>query len=278
MCHSKQPAKLTIPILTLLPLLLLLCYGVGSVHENRIDLQALLDFKQGITSDPNEALSNWTMSSHFCHWNGVTCTTARPWRVLALVLSNSGLGGQISSSLGNLTFMSYLDLSYNNFVGPLPLIGRLKQLEVLILNNNNLSGPIDDLADCSNLTYLELSSNSLVGSISPKFGLLSNLTIASFRINQLEGSIPGELGQLSNLEYLLLDDNRLSGEIPLSFFSLSSLKYLSLEYNMLGKALPPNIGELLPNLINITLENNSFEGPIPASLGDALGLEIIDFT
>ena len=63
----KQPAKLDMHIV--LPLLLL-CYGVASihcsaVHESSQDLRLLLDFKQGITSDPHGALSSWTMSSHF---------------------------------------------------------------------------------------------------------------------------------------------------------------------------------------------------------------------
>jgi len=94
--------------------------------------------------------------------------------------------------------------------------------------------------------------------------------------NQLNGSIPGELGQL-NLKTLILGDNRLSGEIPQAFFHLSSLQYLNLESNMLGKALPPNIGELLPNLMQLTLANNIFEGSIPDSFGNnALGLEVID--
>jgi Leucine-rich repeat (LRR) protein len=242
------------PMLILLPLLLL-CYGVGSihcstVHENNIDLQALLDFKQGVHSDPYGALSNWTMSSHFCHWNGVTCTTTRPWRVQYLVLSGSSLAGQISSSLGNLTFLNELDLSNNSFMGPLSLLGRLQQLQYLFLNNNNLSGIIPDvLTNSSILTSLDLSSNLIVGSIPPKLGLLSKLKYLNMRINQHEGNIPSELGQLLNLQSLLLDFNTLSGEIPHGIFNLSSLMYLGLYSNMLGKALPPNLGDLLPNLV-----------------------------
>lgn len=280
--HSKQPVELAITILVLLPLLLL-CYGVGNIHcstihENRIDLQALLDFKQGV-SDPSGALSNWNTSSHFCHWNGVTCTLVRPWRVMWLSLTNQSLAGQISSSLDNLTSLQNLDLSYNNFVGPLPLIGRLQQLQYLSFNNNNFSGIIPDaLTSCSNLIVLDLSSNLLVGSIPPKLGLLSNLTYLDLGTNQLNGSIPGELGQLVNLGGLLLPHNRLSGELPDALFHLHSLQNLSLEFNMLGNSLPPNIGELLPNLKQITLESNKFEGPIPASLGNALGLEILDLS
>jgi len=283
MYRSEQPAKLAMPMLILLPLLLL-CYGVGNVrcstvHDSSIDLQALLDFRQGITGDPNGALSNWTMRSHFCHWNGVECTLEQPRRVVGLQLTSQSLSGKISSSLGNLTFLNYLVLSYNNFIGPLPLLGRLQQLQILYLNNNNLSGIIpDEIANCSNLTAIDLSFNLLVGSIPPKLGLLSKLGYLSLMSNQLNGSIPGELGQLK-LKTLRFGDNRLSGEIPQAFFRLSSLQYLSLELNMLGKALPPNIGELLPNLIELTLENNKFEGPIPGSLGNnAMGLEMIDLS
>jgi len=237
------------PMLILLPLLLL-CYGVGNihcstVHDNSGDLKALLDFRQGIPSDPYGAMSNWTMDSHFCRWNGITCTwERRQWRVLSLTLTGESLSGQISSSLGNLTFLNYLDLSDNNFFGPLPLLGGLQQLQYLFLNNNNLSGNIPDaLTNCSNLAYLNISSNSLVGSISPKFGLLSNLVAVILSDNQLDGSIPTDLGQLRNLEYLILGGNRLSGQIPASIFSLSSLISLSLDHNMLDKAsLPPNIG------------------------------------
>ena len=92
MHHSEQPARLAMPMLVLLPLLLL-CYGVGNVHcskvhDSSIDLQALLDFKHGITIDPNGALNNWTMRSHFCHWNGVECTLEQPRRVRGLQLTS----------------------------------------------------------------------------------------------------------------------------------------------------------------------------------------------
>jgi len=162
---SKQPAKLGMHIV--LPLLLL-CHGVANIncsaaHDSSQDLRSLLDFKQGITSDPHGAMSNWTMNSHFCRWNGITCTwTRRQWRVLSLTLTGKSLSGQISSSLGNLTFLNYLDLSDNNFFGPLPLLGGFQQLQYLFLNSNNLSGNIPDaLTNCSNLIYLYIFSNSL---------------------------------------------------------------------------------------------------------------------
>ena len=52
-------------------------------------------------------------------WNGVTCSSTRPYRVAELSLPTRSLSGQISSFLGNLTSLECLDLSGNNFVGPL---------------------------------------------------------------------------------------------------------------------------------------------------------------
>ncbi|KAM0822267.1 hypothetical protein ACQ4PT_071605 [Festuca glaucescens] len=306
MRSPKQPAKLD---MLLLLALLLLCNGVGyvhgrTIHENSVDLHALLDFKKGITSDPQGALNNWTTNTHFCRWNGVNCTTTRPFRILSLNLTAQNLQGQISSSLGNLTFIESLDLSHNNFVGPLPILGHLQKLQILYLNSNHLNGTIpDSLGNCSSLAYLDFSVNSLVGAIPPKLGSLSNLFYLdlsvnllqgaipqklgslsnlgyiSLKSNQLEGSIPRDLGRLSKLQVLILGQNRLSGEIPHDFFNLLAiLKYLSLESNMLGKALPPNIGDNLPNLIQLALDGNSFEGPLPSSLGNASLLQLLDLS
>ncbi|KAM3280428.1 hypothetical protein ACQJBY_047302 [Aegilops geniculata] len=352
--HSKeQPAKLA---MLLLLALLLLCNGVVNVHcstiyKSSVDLPVLLDFKKGIASHPQGALSSWNTTTHFCRWNGVNCTTTPPFRVQQLVLPGLDLSGQITSSLGNLTFLEVLDLSANNFVGPLPILGHLQRLHTLYLNNNSLNGIIhSSLTNCSNLvnldlslnllvgvippkldllshlfyfnlsinslvgvipmklvllsnlTYLDLSVNFLVGQIPPKLDFLSNLIILDLsenslvgqippslgflpnlayiylRSNQLEGSIP-ELGQLPRLQELILGNNKLSGELPHAILNSSgSLRLFGLEFNMLSKALPPNIGDRLPNLVQITLAGNMFEGNIPASLGNAQGLEVIDLS
>jgi Leucine-rich repeat (LRR) protein len=77
---------------------------------------------------------------------------------------------------------------------------------------------------------------------------------------------------------LLLADNMLSGEIPRAIFRLSSLQYLGLGYNMLRMVLPPNMGDLFSNLIQLGLQNNSFEDQISGSLGNAMGLQAIDLS
>ncbi|KAJ1279982.1 hypothetical protein BS78_04G197200 [Paspalum vaginatum] len=299
MGHSKQPANLAMFIV--LPLLLV-CYGVGNihcstVHENSEDFHSLLDFKQGIT-DPNNALSTWTNNTHFCRWHGVNCSSTPPYRVTALNLTGQGLGGQISSSLGNLTFLATLNLSNNNFHGPIPLLNKLQHLNSLLLGSNFLQGVIpDSLTNYSHLVNLDLSINNLTGNIPLKLSLLTKLeaiilfdndltgaippalgkiiTLKTVDLseNQLSGTIPDEVWQMPNIELLNLNGNNLSGGIPQTLPKLSSLTELSLTSNMIGNTLPSNIGDALPNLQSLLLGDNNFSGSIPASLGNISGLK-----
>lgn len=294
---DTQTAKLAILLLASI----LLCHGIGNadcstVRGNRADQISLLDFKQGITNDPYGALATWNNNTHFCRWQGVNCTSTRPWRVMALNLSSQSLTGQIRSSLGNLSFLNILDLGNNNLLGPLPRLGNLKHLQILYLYTNYLTGIIpDELINCSSLTDLDLSGNALTGAIPPKLGSLSNLSNLNFAgnnltgmipptlgnltalgqiyldKNQFEGSIPDKVWQLPNLLVLSLGQNKLSGEIPHNLSNLS-LQTLSLEFNMFGKTLPQNISDMLPNLQTLHLDYNMFQGQIPASLGSALQL------
>lgn len=47
-----------------------------SVKGLNADGNALLDFKNGITSDPNKTLQSWnTADATPCNWTGILCTT-----------------------------------------------------------------------------------------------------------------------------------------------------------------------------------------------------------
>ncbi|KAL5212795.1 hypothetical protein ABZP36_023642 [Zizania latifolia] len=300
MC-AKQHVKLD----RLLLAWLLLCYGVNNaycltVHENSGDLHSLLEFKQGITSDPNEVFSSWNTSTHYCRWRGVICTPKRPWRVWGLNLTGQSIAGKITFSLANLTLLSTLDLSSNLLVGQIPPLNGHQQLETICLNDNSLEGTIPNaLTNCSNLRKLNLSKNHLSGAIPPKIGSLSNLKyfdiscnnltgsipstfsnltqlyFINLFLNQLEGNIPEGLWGLPNMVILELSHNRLIGEIPQSI-NISRLQALGVAFNKLGKALPSNIGIALPRLQRLAMGRNTFEGQIPASLGNASGLQLID--
>ncbi|CAD6260898.1 unnamed protein product [Miscanthus lutarioriparius] len=289
-------------------LALLLFYWAGyascsTVPQNSTDMLSLLDFRKQITSDPRDFFSSWNSSVHYCSWNGIKCSRTNLGRVRELNLTFQSLGGPISPSLGNLTFLRILDLSSNNFVGQLPFLNRLRRLKAIFLKNNQLQGFAPAaLVNCSNLLYLGLTSNMLNGPIPPSISLLVNLkylyldtnnftgAIPSSLLNiskleelvlsdnQLQGTIPEELGHLSNMTKLTLGGNRLSGSIPTTILNQSSLAILDVSVNFLRMELPYNIGNTLPFLAVLTLHNNMFHGQIPASLGDAFHLQILDFT
>ncbi|KAG6671229.1 hypothetical protein I3843_Q007200 [Carya illinoinensis] len=92
-----------------------------------------------------------------------------------------------------LNIFTILDLSCNNFNGPLPKeFGDFKSLYVLNLSHNVFTGNIpESLGKLSNLESLDLSSNELTGEI--PIELASGLIFLSFlnlSFNQLSGKIP----------------------------------------------------------------------------------------
>jgi Leucine-rich repeat (LRR) protein len=295
-------------LMALLSLSFLFCYGVekvhcSTVHENNQDFHSLLDFKKGITNDPNGAMSNWTNNTHFCRWNGVKCTLTPPYRVMELNLTGNDLAGRISTSVGNLTYLSLLALPNNRFSGPIPPLNKLQNLSYLSLDNNFLNGVIpESLTNCSNLDTLGLSKNNLTGVIPPSIGSLTKLKVIFLYKNNLSGVIPSSLGNITNLSVIALSENQLngliptelwqmphiaslylfcnnlSGEIPQTISNLSSLQELSLAVNMLSNTLPSNFGHALPNLKLLYLGGNLFEGQIPDSLGNVSGLVHLDMS
>ncbi|KAF0934302.1 hypothetical protein E2562_024763 [Oryza meyeriana var. granulata] len=287
-------------------LLALLFLGTSKIYcatlpENSTDVLSLQGFKREITYDPTRVLNSWNSSTYHCFWEGVKCSPTHPGRVIALELPDLMLAGQISPSIGNLTFLKTLNLSGNSFSGLLPPLGNLDRLQILDLNKNSLHDIIPDaIMNCSKLKAIDLSGNSLVGEIPARISVLSNLSLLrlsynnltgiippalgnityiakiALASNMLKGPIPNELGKLSNISSLLLGDNNLSGEVPKALYNLSSLRYLALEINNLGNTVPHNIGDILPNLKWLFLNQNMFQGEVPNSLGNISGLERLE--
>ena len=75
--------------------------------------------------------------------------------------------GLLPPSLGNLTKLRRLDLSYNQFSGPLPSrlgVSGQMQLQELILNNNALEGEVPETwGQLVRLTHVDLRDNKLSG-------------------------------------------------------------------------------------------------------------------
>ncbi|KAK2408293.1 LRR receptor serine/threonine-protein kinase EFR [Trifolium repens] len=188
------------------------CLAANKKNITR-DESALLAFKSLITSNPNHILANnWSTSSSVCNWVGVTCDE-RHNRVHRLDLRNMNLGGTISPSLGNMSFLVYIALRNNSFSGELPKeICQLHRLKVLDLSYNKFVGGIPaTLGSLSQLQYLSLTANNFSGFIPQSISNLHWLKILSLSINGLSGSIPPTISNMSSLEEIYLNQNYLSG-------------------------------------------------------------------
>ncbi|TYI30201.1 hypothetical protein ES332_A05G369000v1 [Gossypium tomentosum] len=283
-----------------------MCQHMGEL-DSTTDKAALLSFKLQL-NDPLNSLSGWTRNStSHCTWFGISCTR-KGSRVESLQLSSLGLVGPLPSSLSNLTSLRTLNLSHNLFHGLFQLeFSKLSHLRHIDLRNNSINGTLPvSLSHCLNLktlrlqgnkfsgnlppqlgnlqrlSILSISINNLTGSIPPTFGNLSSLTYLALARNMLIGEIPSEFGQLKKLQHIQLSENHLSGHIPPSIFNISSLVFLSVTHNNLSGSLPiPNDNhrfQALPNVREVYLALNWFEGILPAYLSNASNIECLDLS
>ncbi|CAN6381511.1 unnamed protein product [Urochloa humidicola] len=258
---------------------------------------ALLSFKQGITSDPAGLLDSWQREGHgmldCCRWGGVWCSN-RTGHVLKLRLRNENVGypdtalvGQISHSLLALEHLRYLDLSNNNLEGS---TGRMSEF----------------LGSLKNLKYLNLSGIGFLGAVPPQLGNLSRLQYLDLsRMSGTNSSDVSWLTHLPFLKYLGLSYLDLStvADWPQVVNMIPSLRVLDLSYCSLASAsqLLPHLN--LTNLEVLHLSNNYFDHPIascwfwnltnlkyldlgstnmhgqvPDALGDMASLQVLDFS
>ncbi|KAL3641394.1 hypothetical protein CASFOL_016362 [Castilleja foliolosa] len=289
--------------------LLLLCSikkpfsSAKTLLDMTTDQNALLAFKNTITWNSMLA-KNWSSNTSVCNWIGVSCGTKHQ-RVISLDISDFALSGTLSPHLGNLTFLRSLNISSNNFTGPIPSelsrlyrlkeidmgfnklsgkmpswIGALPRLEQLRLRNNTFSGTIpEEIANCSSLQILNLNFNKLTGPI-PR-GLFNLSSIREIRVmyNGLSGTLPSDMcNNLPNLTTLALSGNQIEGQIPRNIWKCRVLEIISVSINRFNGEIPSEIGSL-SMLRELYLGINDFKpGGIPAEFGNLSRLEILDIS
>ncbi|XP_008235772.1 PREDICTED: probable leucine-rich repeat receptor-like protein kinase At1g35710 isoform X1 [Prunus mume] len=194
-----------------------------------------------------------------------------------LDLSENFFTGQIPQQVfTNLSKLEYLNLTNNQFQGPLP--SNFPKLKHLHLAQNNFSGAIPEaIGLISGLQRIDLAWNSLEGPIPSSIGQLRELKYLDLRENSLNSLIPSELGLCTSLTYLDLTSNHLEGKIPPSIGQLRELQHLDLRENSLNSSIPSDIGRL-SHLISLDLSGNHLSGSIPPTLSNLSNIQILNLS
>ncbi|GJX87475.1 leucine-rich repeat-containing protein [Tanacetum coccineum] len=267
----------------------LVAADVGAAHTC-IDKerQALLDFKAHISQG---MLYTWRPEEEddCCLWSGVECID-QTGHVTHLSLIGLGLGGEISLSLLNLTYLNDLDLLDNSFHGTISMfICSMTHLTSLRLSKNKFTGTIpESICNMTQLIYLFLSENKFSGVIPECIGSLSNLYHLDLSDNSFYGTIPTEFGNLTNLVDLRLGS--LGSCTVENLDWLSSLSYLELLYMdgislakannwvnvIIGKV--NEFSSILGLLKEIDLSSNNVTGQIPNEIINLHRLLVLDLS
>ncbi|CAA0841359.1 Probable LRR receptor-like serine/threonine-protein kinase [Striga hermonthica] len=175
--------------------------------------------------------------------------------------------GLIPESLENLQSLQGLDLSSNKMSGPIPnAICRLGRLNQLYLYNNQFSGPIPDcIENITALGELRLDSNKLDSSVPSSLWNLRDLLKLNLSSNSFVGPLMPQMANLKAVTQIDLSLNRFSGVIPSGIEKLLTLSFLNLSYN----DLQGNISESMSGMVSLVvldLSHNNLSGIIPKSL------------
>ncbi|KAF5481736.1 hypothetical protein F2P56_002367 [Juglans regia] len=225
---------------------------------------------------------------------------SRLHRLRFLNLGYNEFNGEMPSWIGLLTKLQYLALFGNNFLGELPEMENLTMLTELNLSQNNFAGTISSslFKSCKQLQILDLWENNFDGVVPQEIGNLSMLTKLSLGNNNFEGSIPStlfkckhmqslklgtnnfkgrvpmEVGNLTMLLDLDFSDNNFDGTIPSSLFKCKWLQTLYLYYNNFTGSLSSEIGNFTM-LRALRISYNKFQGAIPSEIGYLQNLQFI---
>ncbi|XP_045824846.1 receptor-like protein EIX2 [Trifolium pratense] len=302
-------------------LLLLLLLSVTTFHKimssnehrlvqcNEKDQEALLNFKKGI-NDSIGQLSTWLTEKDCCAWEGVHCDNITG-RVTELHISQ--LQGEMNLSILELEFLTYLDLSENEFdvinisatqhnfthtsnlfyldlfspfgtlqmenldwLSPLSSLKYLNLSGIDLHKETNWFRAVNTLSSLLELHLSHCNLNNLMFNPSIEYLNLSSLVTLDLSENNFTSQSPNSFFNLTkDLTYLDLHWSNIHGEIPSSLLNLKKLRFLDLSSNQLQGSIPDGIGQL-PNIQHLDLSVNQLKGSIPSTAGNLSSLHYLD--
>ncbi|XVE90650.1 hypothetical protein DITRI_Ditri20bG0094100 [Diplodiscus trichospermus] len=260
---------------------------------------ALMQFKERFIIDKRASaasssaypkVDNWKFQGvDCCSWDGIECDKITG-QVIGVDLSSSCLYGSINSasSLFHLVHLQTLNLAYNHFnYSAIPSsLGNLSMLTYLNLSRSVFSGQIpSEISKLHNLYSLDLSENvdthSFQGLLKLKTpdlnSLIRNLTNLKYlHLSDVDvaSPIPSVLANFSSLTSLHLERCGLLGKFPLAIFQLPNLQGIWLVNNLGLTGYFPEFN-FTSQLKVLALLNTSFSGELPASIGNLHSLEFL---
>ncbi|KAI8006562.1 Receptor-like protein 1 [Camellia lanceoleosa] len=204
-----------------------------------------------------------------------------------LDLSSNQFTGNIAlSPLINLTTLEFLFLSYNNFEIPPSFVSFFNhsKLKVLLGDNNRLSDQIESQTWTPRF-QLQVFSLSNCGSNKrgmklPQFLFYQyDLRMVDLSNSTLVGMFPvWLLKNNTQLQVLTLTKGHLIGPFLLPSYPSPFVSSVDISDNHLEGQIPTNIGLIFPNLRNLNMSTNLFQGYIPIFLEDMHSLEVLDLS
>ncbi|XP_071701358.1 LRR receptor-like serine/threonine-protein kinase GHR1 [Rutidosis leptorrhynchoides] len=220
-----------------------------------------------------------------------------------LKLSNNKFSGFVPNDLlkGDSLVLTELDLSGNNFTGPISMImsttllvlnlssngltGELPLVTggcvVLDLSNNKFEGNLTKLVKWGNLEFLDLSQNRLTGSFPEVTGQFLRLNHLNLSHNSLDSSVPKVITRFPRLAVLDLGFNQFDGPFPNGLISMPTLHELHLQSNkLLGHIdlFPSSFVSNVSNIRVLDISNNQLNGDFPDGFDSLTKLQFLDIS
>ena len=197
-------------------------------------------------------------------------------------LSSNCITGKLPRSLSNCRGLGLLDVSNNQIADSFPSwLGILPKLRFLVLRSNRFVGVITDLQEndrimkhFSSLQILDLASNNFSGNM-PQ-GWFNELESMIENDNN-EGQVIGH--QINPSEEFYRDTVTITFKgFDLIFTKiLTTFKVIDFSKNSFDGPIPESIGRLV-SLHGLNMSYNNFTGQIPSQLGNLTRLESMDLS
>ncbi|XP_031112836.1 receptor-like kinase TMK4 isoform X1 [Ipomoea triloba] len=236
--------------------------STGNVVTINLDSQSI---SGNLPSDLTQLSSLRTLSVQKNSLSGTLPSFANMSSLEGLYLDSNQFSSIPQDFLLGLPNLQTFSISDNGELSPWQIPSYLAEstnLGSFYASNASITGVIPNFFDSfPNLQNLRLSYNNLTGSLPGSFG---SSEIQNLWLNNQQQGLSGTIDVLSSMAQLSqvwLHGNAFTGPIP-DLSKCVNLFDLQLRDNQLTGVVPVSITGL-PKLVNITLQNNNLQGPMP---------------